>query len=80
MAYCRWSDADSDIYVYKSSTGVVCMGKGCKDHVVELRTYNQTIQHIAEHIVDGHKVPLALFKPCLMASALSLGSTSDGIR
>lgn len=52
---------DSDVYVYASSTGMVCCGCWL-NHRGDWHDVDRFIAHLHEHVAAGHEVPPELLK------------------
>ena len=56
MSYCRFGEDGSDVYVYPSTSCIVCCGCSL-DGAYEADTPREMLNHLTLHIVKGHKVP-----------------------
>lgn len=64
MSYVRWGSDGSDVYVYLDASG----GWTCACGIVgmNLITRSLMINHLRDHVKQGDKVPLRVFKAFLL--------------
>lgn len=62
MSYCRFSEGD--VYMYYGAAGYECCGCRLVDqHThVSFETPRGAIEHLKEHLREGHEVPMRAFK------------------
>jgi len=63
MSYVRWGSDGSHVYVYANcSGGFTC---ACSKETSNIATRTEMINHLREHVKQGDKVPLRVFKAFL---------------